>query len=311
MQRETSHQPQGRADEGQVILPGDVGWTGLMTAHMRAIESARQDRLFDDPLATAVVDLARHAIRTDPDGALPTGPKDDQGELTETWYMLSTFLGVRTRYYDSRVTAACAAGIRQLVVLAAGLDARAYRLELPADTTVYEVDTEPVLRFKESVLTRTRLEPTARRRTVVADLRGPWEAALTGVGFDPALPTMWLVEGLFMYLSGPQSERLLDGLTRLSAPGSRLALEYYESIPRPEDVSTVDAAEEAVIARILSFFQDGPPTPPDRWLPSHGWRPEVTTLAAEITARGRVIPEMFRKGRPHEVNLWLAHGTLG
>ncbi|MGW5665825.1 hypothetical protein ACWEWG_38415 [Streptomyces sp. NPDC003758] len=84
-----------------MTLPGDVGWTGLMTAHMRAIESARQDRLFDDPLATAV-DLVRNAVRTDPDVALPTGPEGDRGELTETWYMLSTFLCVRTPYYDSR-----------------------------------------------------------------------------------------------------------------------------------------------------------------------------------------------------------------
>ncbi|MFF0462750.1 SAM-dependent methyltransferase [Streptomyces mexicanus] len=202
-------------------------------------------------------------------------------------------------------------GIRQLVVLAAGLDARAYRLDLPADTTVYEIDVEPVLRFKESVVTRARLKPAARRHAVVADLRGPWQAALARAGFDPELPTTWLVEGLFMYLSGPECERLLDGLTRLSAPGSHLALEYYESIPRPTDVSTADAVEEEVIARILDFFQDGPAAAPDRWLPSHGWRPEVTTLAAEITARGRVVPEMFRKGRPHEVSLWLVHGLLG
>ncbi|MGQ5637880.1 MULTISPECIES: SAM-dependent methyltransferase [unclassified Streptomyces] len=310
MQSETRHQPLGTEDE-LVALPRDVGWTGLMTAHMRAIESARPDRLFGDPLATAVVDLVRNAIRTDPDAALPTGPDDDRGQLTETWYMLSTFLGVRTRYYDGRITAACTAGIRQVVILAAGLDARAYRLDLPAGATVYEVDTEPVLRFKERVLTHARLHPLTRRRTVVADLRGPWEEALAGAGFDPALPTMWLVEGLFMYLSGPECDRLLGGLTRLSAPGSRLALEYYESVPRPEDVSTVGAVEEAVIARILSFFQDGPAESPDRWLGSHGWRPEVTTLTAEIIARGRTVPEMFRKGRPHEVGLWLAHGLLG
>ncbi|MEU6602973.1 SAM-dependent methyltransferase [Streptomyces flaveolus] len=311
MQSERRHQPLGRAEDEPVTLPPDVGWTGLLTAHMRAIESARPDRLFDDPFATAVVDLVCNAIRTDPDVALPTGPENDRGELSETWYMLSTFLGVRTRYYDSRVTAACTAGIRQVVILAAGLDARAHRLDLPPDTAVYEIDTEPVLRFKEMVLRHARLKPATRRRTVVADLRGPWEGALRDAGFDPALPTMWLVEGLFMYLSGAECDRLLGGLTRLSAPGSRLALEYYESVPRPEDVSTVDAVEEAVIARILSFFQDGPATAPDRWLGSHGWRPEVTTLAAEITAWGRVVPEMFRKGRPHEVSLWLAHGLLG
>lgn len=157
-----------------------------------------------------------------------------------------------------------------------------------------------MLRFKESVLTRARLKPTTRRHPVVVDLRGPWEAVLADAGFDPARPTMWLVEGLFMYLSGPERERLLDGLTRLSAPGSRLALEYYEPVLRPEDVSTVDAVEEAVIARILGFFQEDPATSPDQWLPTRGWRPEVTTLAAEIAARGRAVPEMFGKGRPHE-----------
>ncbi|MFF5143061.1 SAM-dependent methyltransferase [Streptomyces sp. NPDC013157] len=295
-------------DRGQT-LPPDIGWTALLTAHMRAVESLREDRLFDDPLATAVVDLVRRTARTDPD-ALPTGPEDDTGDLTEAWYMLATYLAVRTRYYDERTLAAVAAGIRQVVILAAGLDSRAVRLGLPADTVVYEVDTEPVLRFKESVLESARLKPGSQRRPVDADLRGHWGEKLGEAGFVPERPTMWIVEGLFMYLAPEDCARLLDSVTSLSAPGSRIALEYFESNPGPEDVTTVDDVEAAVIGRIVSFFQGGPHVSPGEWLRGHGWEPDVTTLARETIARGRDIPEMFREGRPHEVSLWLAHGLL-
>jgi methyltransferase (TIGR00027 family) len=293
-----------------ITLPADIGWTGLLTAHMRAVESQRGDRLFDDPLATAVVDLVRNAVRTDPDGALPTGPEDNSAELTEAWHMMATYLAVRTRYYDDRIRAAVTTGARQVVILAAGLDARAVRLGLPSDTTVYEIDSGSVLRFKESVIESTHLKPSAARRPVIADLRGPWAERLTGAGFDPQQPTMWLIEGLLMYLAPDDCDRLLDTVTRLSAPGSRVALEYFDSTPRQDDVSTVNDVEAAVIGRIVSFFQDGPAIPPNRWLEEHGWKPDVTTLAQEIAAHGREIPKMFQKGRPHEVGLWLSHACL-
>ncbi|MFD8723518.1 SAM-dependent methyltransferase [Streptomyces sp. NPDC059629] len=294
--------------ESREPLPPGIGWTGLLTAHMRAVESRRKDRLFDDALATATVGLVRGTVRTDPDAALPTGPEQDGGDLTEAWYMLATYLGVRTRYYDEHVLAAVATGIRQVVVVAAGFDSRAVRLGLPADTTVYEVDTEPVLRFKEAVMDSAGLTPNCVRRTVAADLRGPWARALTARGFDPLRPTMWIIEGLFMYLSSEDSDRLLDTVARLSARGSRLALEYFDSAPRQDDVTTVDATESAVIGRIVGFFQDGPALPPTPWLTAHGWEPDVTTLADEIASHGRNIPRMFQKGRPHKITLWLAHG---
>lgn len=99
--------------------------------------------------------------------------------------MLATYLGVRTRFYDERVLAAAAAGIRQVVIVAAGFDSRAVRLGLPADTTVYEVDTEPVLQFKEAVMDAARLAPRGGRRPVAADLRGPWVQALTSIPSNP------------------------------------------------------------------------------------------------------------------------------
>ncbi|GHJ39269.1 SAM-dependent methyltransferase [Streptomyces sp. TS71-3] len=296
--------------QDRMSVPSDVGWTGLMTAHMRAVESARDDRLFTDPLATALVEMLGNTVRTGDDAVLPTGPARLAGPHTEAWYMLATYLGVRTRFYDRVVRDAAQDGVRQVVLLAAGLDSRAFRLDLPPDTVVFEMDTEPVLAFKDRVLDQAGLAPTARRRTISADLRGPWQEALTGAGFDPGLRTVWLVEGLFMYLSTENCDALLDRLTELSAPGSRIALEYYEDNPRHEDAGVTDAVEDAVIARILSFFQPGPGLPPGPWFASHGWRPEVTTLAAEITAAGRRLPLMFQPGRPHEVNLWLATGTL-
>ncbi|MER5796019.1 SAM-dependent methyltransferase [Streptomyces sp. NPDC001980] len=309
-QREARQDPLRESFGDREPLPPGIGWTGLLTAHMRAVESHRKDRLFEDVLAIATVDLVRGAIRTDPDAALPTGPDRDSDDLTEAWYMLATYLGVRTRFYDERVLAAVAAGIRQVVIVAAGFDSRADRLGLSADTTVYEVDTEPVLQFKETVMETARLEPGGGRRPVAADLRGPWVQALTASGFDPLRPTMWLIEGLFMYLSPEDSDRLLDTVTRLSAHGSRLALEYFDSTPRQGDVATADETESAVIERIVNFFQDGPVLPPGPWLEAHGWEPDVTTIADEIASHGRDIPQMFRQGRPHEITLWLAHGRL-
>lgn len=311
MQQQESRQDR-REETGKNCrsLPSGVGWTGLLTGHMRAIESSREDRLFDDALATATVDFVRGIIRTDPDAALPTGPERDSGNLTETWYMLATYLGVRTRFYDERILAAIAAGIRQVVIVAAGLDSRAVRLDLPADVTVYEIDTEPVLQFKEVVMDSAQLKLKSGRRPVAADLRGPWAEKLAEMGFDSLRPTMWLVEGLLMYLTPEACDRLLYGITSLSAGGSRLALEYFESTPRREDLSTVDDVESAVVERFLSLFQEGPSVPPHPWLDVHGWDIEITTLADEIASHGRDIPLMFQKGRPHEIVLWLAHGKL-
>jgi methyltransferase (TIGR00027 family) len=139
---------------------------------------------------------------------------------------------VRTKFYDEFFLEATAAGIRQAVILASGLDSRAYRLRWPAGTVVYELDQPPVMEFKTRALAELGAAPTADRRVVPVDLREDWPAALRASGFDPAQPTAWSAEGLLGYLPPEAQDRLLDTITELSAPGSRVATENRPN-PRP------------------------------------------------------------------------------
>ena len=137
------------------------------------------------------------------------------------------YQGVRSRFFDE---ALLGAGTRQVVLLAAGLDARALRLGWPSGTTVFEVDQPRVLGFKDEVIDSVGGTPTARRVTVPVDLRHDWPAALTAAGFDPRLPTAWLAEGLLPYLPADAERLLFERVHALSAPGSRIAVEHIGGI---------------------------------------------------------------------------------
>ena len=134
-------------------------------------------------------------------------------------------MAVRTKFFDEFFLDATNAGIRQVVILASGLDARAYRLPWPDGTTVYEIDQPQVIEFKSRTLAELGAQPTAHRRAVAIDLRDDWPAALRAAGFDPAQPSAWSAEGLLGYLPPDAQDRLLDTITELSAPGSRIATE--------------------------------------------------------------------------------------
>ncbi|MBO0883217.1 MAG: SAM-dependent methyltransferase, partial [Mycobacterium sp.] len=136
----------------------------------------------------------------------------------------------RTRFFDEFFTNATTAGISQAVILAAGLDARAYRLAWPRGSVVYEVDQPKVIEFKTQTMTRLGAVPTAERRTVSIDLREDWPTALRHSGFDDTEPAAWSAEGLLMYLPPEAQDRLFDHITALSAPGSQLATEYHPEI---------------------------------------------------------------------------------
>ncbi|OBK66755.1 SAM-dependent methyltransferase, partial [Mycobacterium sp. 1165178.9] len=146
----------------------------------------------------------------------------------------------RTRFFDSFFYAATQAGIRQAVILASGLDARAYRLAWPADMTVFEIDQPQVIEFKAATLAKLLAAPQAELRTVAVDLRNDWPKALAEAGFDESQPTAWIAEGLFGYLPPEAQDRLLDNITALSADGSRLAC---EAIPDMSEVDTEKAHE--------------------------------------------------------------------
>ena len=125
---------------------------------------------------------------------------------------MSEQIAVRTRYFDDFFAEATAAGIRQAVILASGLDTRAYRLDWPDGTVVYEIDQPQVIEFKTRTLADLGAAPSADRRTVGIDLRDDWPAALRAAGFDPTQPTAWIAEGLLVYLPPEAQDRLFDNI---------------------------------------------------------------------------------------------------
>lgn len=294
-------------------VPEGVGWTALLTAYGRAQESRRPDRLFHDALALAVVEAVsgQGGAYSDANGRLPRlGPASDDGS-SDLWNAFRSYFTLRTPFYDQCVLQAVTDGFRQVVLLAAGLDSRAFRLGLPPETTVFELDQGPVLRYKESVVARRDAVPTCRRVTVPADLSAAWAAPLEAAGFDACLPTMWVAEGLLMYLTSEECDRFLDAVGALSGPGSRFAAEYFSRLPLENDMvnHTSDAEDRAAWDYIRQSFQEGPAAAsPGAWLSGHGFTPGVTTDVVEQGhLRDRAVAqELERPGAP---TIWLFEGT--
>lgn len=191
----------------------DLASTARWTAAVRALESERIDRLFSDPWAAALA-----------------------GEEGSAWLAQRTADSVlpivlRTRFFDDflqRITSREA--VRQIVMLAAGLDTRAFRLTWPAGTQIFELDQAAVLRHKEQVLNSTGAQPACKRRLIEVDLTGAWQAALVQAGFDSARPSGWLLEGFLFYLPNERLTQILDEVSNLAAPGSWLGFDIINSV---------------------------------------------------------------------------------
>lgn len=203
-----------------------VGTTAVMVAAARAAETAAPQPLITDPYARVLVDAAGGgpwSVMLDDDFVARATEIDPEAALI--FSHMGSYQAVRTRFFDDYFAAAAETGIRQVVILASGLDSRAYRLDWPAGTAVYEIDQPKVLEFKQAVLAERGVQPTASRHEVAVDLRHDWPAALRQAGFDDSAPTAWLAEGLLMYLPGAAQDTLFEQVTALSAPGSRIAAE--------------------------------------------------------------------------------------
>ncbi|MEU9691528.1 class I SAM-dependent methyltransferase [Amycolatopsis japonica] len=218
-----------RHDGDSWDLASSVGTTATMAATARAMATRADRSLIDDPFAEPLV----RAVGVDSLTRLASG-ETAPGELVEqVWIDVAK---ARTKFYDEFFLDATEAGIAQVVILASGLDSRAYRLPWPAGTVVYELDQPQVIEFKTRTLAELGAEPTADRRAVSADLRADWPGALSAVGFDSALPTAWSAEGLLGYLPPEAQDDLLNRITELSAPGSRVATESRPNLrPGEED----------------------------------------------------------------------------
>ncbi|MGW4394539.1 SAM-dependent methyltransferase [Amycolatopsis nivea] len=208
-------------------LASSVGATATMAAAARAIATREGSPLFSDRFAEPLV----QAVGVDLLAKLASGETEPGALVGRIWIDAAK---IRGKFYDEFFLDASAAGIAQAVILASGLDSRSYRLPWPDGTVVYELDQEPVVEFKARTLAALGAEPTADRRPVAVDLRDDWPAALRAAGFDPAQPTAWSAEGLLGYLPPEAQDRLLDTITELSAPGSRVATENRPN-PRPGD----------------------------------------------------------------------------
>ncbi len=242
-----------------------VSRTALWVASMRATEAARPDRLHDDPLAAAVVATAP-SIPPAPPGA-------------------AEFMAIRTRFYDNFL----ADGPLQVVVLAAGLDARAFRLPWSPGTRVFELDLPELLAFKSELIATVGVVAACSRVVVPVDLRDDWVTALTTAGFSPEQPTAWIAEGLLQYLGELDKKRLLDTIAGLSAPGSRFAFDHM-------DTSADDRASVAdTLDRIRSMGAEFVATvaDPAGWLTAHGWSVTVDRVPALAVVYGRPLPDFM------------------
>jgi methyltransferase (TIGR00027 family) len=209
-----------RTDRDSWDLATSVGATATMVAAQRAL--ATDHAYIDDPYAAPLVRATGYDVYTRlVDGKIPVS-EDSEFDPER----MARGMACRTRFYDRYFLEATQGGIGQAVILASGLDARAYRLPWPAGTVVYEVDMPEVIEFKTSTLSGLGAEPTAERRTVAVDLRDDWATALQAAGFDPKAPSVWSAEGLLVYLPDDAQDALFDNITALSAPGSQLAFEF-------------------------------------------------------------------------------------
>jgi methyltransferase (TIGR00027 family) len=256
-----------------------VGSTAVMVAAARAAETAREDRLINDPYAEILVAGAGSGVWEQMlDDSLVAKLDEIDSEAAAMFEQMRSYQAVRTHFFDAFFTDGGAAGIRQIVILASGLDSRAYRLEWPAGTTVYEIDQPKVLEYKSATLAAVR--PSAVRREVPMDLRFDWPTALREKGFDPERPTAWLAEGLLMYLPADAQDRLFEQVTALSAPGSRVAVETVGTQAPERRAQMRERLERIreqldfdVSVDVSDLMYDDPNRADvETWLGMHGWR---------------------------------------
>lgn len=269
-----------RTDNDTWDLATSVGATATMVAAGRA--RATRDALIEDRFAEPLV----RAVGVDFFTRWATGELTaaDVDVPDAPWGMqrMTDLLAARTRYFDELLTEAVAGGIRQVVILASGLDARGYRLAWPTETVVFEIDQPEVLEFKAATLADLKAAPTADVRVVPIDLRRDWPAALRDAGFDAARPTAWIAEGLLPFLPSDAQDRLLDNITALSAAGSRLATEVS-----PQGSDDGDSADSGDTRRSIdSLTQLWREKGFDLELGELGYADERNDVADYLAARG-------------------------
>ena len=279
-----------RSDDDQWDIVSGVGYTALLVAGWRALHAMSPRPLVRDEYAKAFIAASQDPYLV---GLLANpGTSEDETAFPRLY-------GVQTRFFDDFFASAGDAGIRQAVIVAAGLDSRAYRLKWPHGTTVFEVDLPKVLQFKARVLGEQGAAPKSRRIEVAADLRTDWPTPLKAAAFDPQRPSAWSVEGVLPYLTDDAQTTLFTRITELCAPGSRVAVGALGSRLDREQLAALEADHPGVsMAGDVDFsaLTYERRTDPAEWLAARGWDVEPVRNTLELQARyGMTPPEVDAK----------------
>lgn len=273
-----------RSDDDQWDIVSGVGYTALLVAGWRAVHALSARPLVRD-------EYAQHFITATADPYLTGLLKNPGTSEDETTF--PRLYGVQTRFFDDFFTNAGETGIEQAVIVAAGLDSRAYRLDWPSGTTVFEVDLPKVLEFKARVLDDLGAKPRAQRVEVAADLRGDWTAELIKTGFDPQVPAAWSVEGLLPYLTGDAQETLFARIHENSASDSRIATGALGSRLDHDQLAELERSHPGVNMSgdvdFSALTYDNPANPAD-WLQQHGWSVEPVRNTLNLQAGYGLTP---------------------
>lgn len=302
-----------RTDNDTWDLTSSVGATATAVAAGRALATKDPRHLIDDPFADPLV----RAVGIDffikfIDGELDASAFGDLAP--DRLQSMINAMAVRAKFFDDYFAAATDTGIRQAVILASGLDARAYRLPWPTDTVVFEIDQPEVIAFKTGVLDGLGAQPPVQHHTVGIDLREDWPTALRAAGFDPSAPTAWVAEGLLVYLPPEAQDRLFDIITELSAPGSTVATEYVPGImdfdPEKGTAMTTQARDQGLDIDMGSLVYSGPRSHVIEYLRDKGW--DVTgTPDDELFERNGLPPRTERDDNNPFGEIVYVNATLG
>ena len=303
-----------RTDNDSWDITQSVGATALGVAAARAAETESDNPLINDPFARVFVDAAGEgmwSIYANP--ALMAKAMETEPELRARLQLMTDFMAVRTALFDEFFLDAADTGVRQVVILASGLDARTWRLPWPDGTVVYELDQPKVLDFKTATLEQHRAHPAAQLVNVPIDLRQDWPKALQEAGFDASRPSAWSAEGLVRYLPADAQDLLFQRIHSLSAEGSWLA----SNVPgagftdpdvvrrqREEMQRLRDAAAKLVDAEVTNFddlWYAEERTPVDAWLRERGWDVATVTFPELMARYHRSIPEGAEDSMPPTV----------
>jgi methyltransferase (TIGR00027 family) len=277
-----------RSDNDSWDITTSVGSTALFVAASRALEARKADALAVDPFAEVFCRAAGGAWAALLDGDAPEHPLSSDEFGTH----FVTFQGARTRYFDGYFRAAADAGVRQIVLLAAGLDSRAYRLDWAPGTTIFELDQPRVLEFKRETLLDYGAQPTAERSEVEIDLRDDWPAALRDSGFRADEPSAWIAEGLLIYLPGEVQNTLFSGIDALSSPGSRVAVEEGRPMDRQAFKTKVEEAKavDDMRGQWWQLVYNEQCAPAAQWFSERGWTADATELSDYLLSVDRTVP---------------------